>query len=264
MVTRLSHAAGTPLNARIAFGLPEHDPSADKNANAIVVASRRALEESQRLGATPLSDAIQFADSALAYDSVVTAAIGIDPNAMLVARPDPAALLEAFRQTTRKDGESVSLGSFREGLADTFAQFRRWLNYERPVDISDAAGSARTATLAQRPSVGGDGVVTWLTADTPADLSEATAMLSDPQIWSRVEGEVARLNLDDRTIRTDLPAAYFGYELTDYGPANLRRIAAAWFSDNFRIYVIVVIALLGVFALWLGRMVPSAGVRTDK
>lgn len=264
MVTRLSHSAGTPLNARIAFGLPEHDPSADRNGNAIVVASKRALEESQRLGAAPLADAIQFADSALDYDSVVTAAIGIDPNAMLVAKPDPAALLEAFRQTTRKDDESVSLGNFREGLADTFAQFRRWLNYERPVDISDAAGKARTATLAQRPSVGGDGVVTWLTADTPADLTEATALLSDPQIWSRVEGEVARLNLDDRTIRTDLPAAYFGYELNDYGPANLRRIAAAWFSDNFRIYVIVVIALLGVFALWLGRMVPSAGVRTDK
>lgn len=265
MVTRLSHSAGTPLNARIAFGLPEHDPAADKNGNAIVIASKRALEESQRLGAAPLADAIQFADSALDYDSVVTAAIGIDPNAMLVAKPDPAALLEAFRQTTRnKDGETMSLRAVREGFADTFAQFRRWLNYERPVDISDASGTARTATLAQRASVGGDGVVTWLTADTPAELSEATALLSDPQIWSRVEGEVARLNLDDRTIRTDLPASYFGYELTDYGPANLRRIAAAWFSDNFRIYVIVVLALLGVFALWLGRTVPSAGVRTDK
>ena len=45
---------------------------------------------------------------------------------------------------------------------------------------------------------------------------------------------------------------------------NLRRIAAAWFSDHFRIYVVLVIALMAVFAIWLGRLVPGAGVRSDQ
>lgn len=263
LVARLAHAAGAPLSARFAFGLPESQPAA--GGNAIVVASRSTLEEGDGPGAaTSVESGISFAAAALDVDDVVTAAIGIDPNAMLAAKPDPAALLQAFRQTTRRDGEGTAFGGVERRIADAFAEFRRWLNYERPVDVADGGGNHRGATLSQRPSVGGEGVVTWLTAENPADLVAATTLFADPAIWGRVEGETVRFDLEARTVRADLPTAHFAYDLNDYGPGNLRRIAAAWFSDNFRVYVIAVIALLGVFALWLGRIVPKAGVRTDK
>ena len=72
------------------------------------------------------------------------------------------------------------------------------------------------------------------------------------------------LDLDTGSIRTTRPQSYFAHELKDYGPGNLRRIAAAWFSDHFRIYVALVLGLMAVFAIWLGRLVPGAGVRTDR
>ena len=107
-------------------------------------------------------------------------------------------------------------------------------------------------------------MVTWLTADTSLDMRDASELLSEPAVWNRMEGESVVFDLDAGSIRSVKPQSYFAHELSDYGPGNLRRIAAAWFSDHFRIYVVLVIALMAVFAIWLGRMVPGAGVRTDR
>lgn len=52
--------------------------------------------------------------------------------------------------------------------------------------------------------------------------------------------------------------------LADRSPGNLRRVAAAWFSDNFEVYVLLVLASLGLFAAWLGLTVPRKGVRSDR
>ncbi|MCY0150003.1 hypothetical protein OEG84_20440 [Hoeflea sp. G2-23] len=122
----------------------------------------------------------------------------------------------------------------------------------------------RRAVLSQRPGVSGKGVVTWLTADSPLDLMDASYMLADPQIWNRLEGEDVVFDLDEHSLRTVRPDSYFALNVTDYGPGNLRRLAAAWFSDHFRIYVALVIGLMAVFAIWIGRAVPKTGVRTDQ
>ncbi len=51
--------------------------------------------------------------------------------------------------------------------------------------------------------------------------------------------------------------------MTEQSVGNYRRIAAAWLSDNFKIYVGLVIALIGVFAAWLGFVVQRKGTRSD-
>jgi cellulose synthase operon protein B len=34
--------------------------------------------------------------------------------------------------------------------------------------------------------------------------------------------------------------------MTDQSPSNIRRLAAAWFSDNFQFYVLLITGLMGV------------------
>ncbi|KGF67844.1 hypothetical protein LL06_19920 [Hoeflea sp. BAL378] len=265
MIAKMGLAARAPVMARMEFG----PPSADAGANAIVIASRRAVEALSGLepaASPPAAQAIDFARARDFADPMPTASIHLPGAAVAMSMAtDPAALLDAFQQTTRGLATGGSLvRDFGAGLSDASRAFRHWLNYERPSDAAPLVEPLRKALLLQRPSVTGEGVVTWLTADTSLDMVEASDMLADPSVWNRLEGESVVLDLDARTLRATRPQAYFTHDIKDYGPGNLRRIAAAWFSDHFRIYVVLVLALMAVFAIWLGRAVPGAGVRTDR
>lgn len=265
MIAKMSLAARAPVLASIAFG----PPRADDSGNAIVIAPKRAVEDLARLGpdaypATPLS--IDFAKAELFPDPISTSSVHLPGAAIAMSMTtDPAALLDAFQQTTRglaKSGSPVrDLGA---GLSERYRSLRHWLNYARPSDAAPLVEPRRKAMLSQSANVTGEGVVTWLTAETSLDMLELSGMLADPAIWNRLEGETAVLDLDAHTIRSIRPQAYFTHDIKDYGPGNLRRIAAAWFSDHFRIYVVLVLALVAIFAIWLGRAVPGAGVRTDQ
>lgn len=265
MIARMSISARAPLLSRISFG----PPAAGADGNAVVIASRRAVEELSRLGPAglpPVAGEIDFARGFDGADPIVTASINLPGAAIPVAMTtDPAALLDAFRQTTRDRGDGGTLtSSLTSTLNDFVRSFGQWLNYQNGRDSAALTDPRRKAVLIQRPNVSGDGVVTWLTAETSLDMRDASEMLADPAVWNRMEGESVVFDLDARSIRSVRAQSYFAHELSDYGPGNLRRIAAAWFSDHFRIYVVLVIALMAVFAIWLGRMVPSAGVRTDR
>lgn len=265
MIAKMSISAQAPLLSKVSFS----PPSAGADGNALVIASRRAVEELSRLGPgglPPVAREIDFARGFDSADPIVTASINLPGAAIPIAMTtDPVALLDAFRQTTRNrsDGGTLS-SSLTSTMNDFFRSFGQWLNYQSGVDAASLADPRRKAVLTQRPNVSGDGVVTWLTADTSLDMSDVSEMLADPAVWNRMEGESVVFDLDARSIRSIKPKSYFAHDLSDYGPGNLRRIAAAWFSDHFRIYVVLVIALMAVFAIWLGRMVPGAGVRTDR
>lgn len=265
MIAKMSLAARAPVPTRMAFG----PPPADQTGNALVIAPKRAVEELARLGpdAYPrVSQHIDFAFDLAEPDPISTASIQLPGAALPVAMTtDPVALLDAFRQTTRElGGGGGAAKQLSETLSNGFRSFRYWLNYERPSDVVPLVEPRRKAVLSQRPGVSGEGVVTWLTADSPLDMIDATTMLADPSVWNRLEGENVVLDLDKQTIRTIRPQSYFAHDMKDYGPGNLRRVAAAWFSDHFRIYVALVIGLMAVFAIWIGRAVPGAGVRTDQ
>ncbi|WP_340160897.1 cellulose biosynthesis cyclic di-GMP-binding regulatory protein BcsB [uncultured Hoeflea sp.] len=265
VLAKMSNSAKTPLLAQFNFG----PPKAGAEGNALVVASRQATDELARLGPNrfpALSGQIDFAPALESADPIVTSAINLPTVATpLAVTSDPSALLEAFRQTTR---DQPGGNTFSDGLSvkldELYQSFRQWLNYRSSADQLAPAEPARKAVLTQRPNVSGDGVVTWLTADTAFEMREVAQMLSSPAVWNRIEGESVVFDLDANTIRSTKPEAYFAHKLSDYGPGNLRRIAAAWFSDHFRIYVVLVIALMAVFAIWLGRLVPGAGVRSDQ
>lgn len=264
MIAKMGLAARAPVVTRIAFGQPAPD-----TGNAIVIAARREAEHLSHNGAGPggaTAQTIDFAPVSDFADPIVTSSVNLPGAAIpLAMTTDPAALLAAFHQTTRDLGDAGSpVRSFTSGVNDAYRSFRKWLNYERPSDAAPLQDPRRKAELWQRPSVSGTGVVTWLTADTASDVAAASHLLADPAVWNRMEGEKAILDLDAGSIRTIRPQSHFAHDISDYGPGNLRRIAAAWFSDNFRIYVALVIGLMAIFAIWLGRAVPGAGVRTDK
>lgn len=265
VIAKMSNSAQAPLLAQFTFGAPKTGTA----GNALVIASKRAVDELARLGPdrfSTVSSQIDFAHAIDNADPIVTSAINLPAAATpLAVTSDPSALLEAFRQTTRNQsgGETFSDGVSVK-LNGIYRSFRQWLNYRSAADQGAQAEPARKAVLTQRPNVSGDGVVTWLTADNSFDMNEVSDMLSDPTVWNRIEGESVVFDLDSHAIRSTEPESYFAHNLSDYGPGNLRRIAAAWFSDHFRIYVVLVIGLMAVFAIWLGRLVPGAGVRTDQ
>lgn len=265
VVARMTLAAREPLPVRLAFG----PPAAGLRGNALVIAPQRAVEELARLGPTAfpeIPERIEFASGFGFADPIQTSSVHLPGAALPIAMTtDPMALLDAFRQTTRNQGgTSRVVESLGETLNDGFRSFRYWLNYERPSDLAPLVEPRRRAMLSQQANVSGEGVVTWLTADTSLDMLDVSMMLADPAIWNRIEGENVVFDLDQRTIRTVRPESYFAHEVTDYGPANLRRVAAAWFSDHFRVYVALVLGMMAVFAIWLGRAVPRAGVRTEQ
>ena len=265
IIAKMSVSAQTPLLTEINFGPPE----AGASGNALVIASKRAADQLARLGSGGMPaapEAIVFAQGFDSTDPIVTAAINLPGAAVPMAvASDPAALLDAFRQTTRNQGVSKT---FSDGLSekfdDIYQSFSKWLNYQGASEQAVAVEPRRKAVLTQRPNVSGDGVVTWLTAETSFDMTEVSQMLSRPAVWNRMEGESVVFDLDADSIRTTQPQSYFAHELSDYGLGNLRRIAAAWLSDHFRIYVVLVIAIMAVFAIWVGRIVPRTGVRTDQ
>lgn len=265
MIAKMSLAARAPVVSRIAFG----PPLAHAGGNAIVIASKRGVEELAQLEpeaypATPQT--IDFAMTGNIPDPMTTSSINLPGAAVALSMTtDPAALLDAFQQTTRGLAKSGSpVRDFGMGVSDRYRAFLQWFNYERAADAAPLVEPRRKAVLSQSPGVTGEGVVTWLTADSPLDMLDATGMLADPAVWNRLEGETVIFDLDAHSIRSTRPQAYFTHDVKDYGPGNLRRIAAAWFSDHFRIYVVLVLGLMAVFAIWLGRAVPGAGVRTDR
>lgn len=265
MVARMSMAAREPLPVRLAFG----PPAADLRGNALVIAPQRAVEELARLGPKAFSgvpERIEFAADFSFADPIRTSSIHLPGAAIPMAMTtDPVALLDAFRQTTRTlRSDANTVESLGEAISDGFRSFRQWLNYERPSDAAPLVEPRRKAMLSQRANVSGEGVVTWLTAETSLDMLDVSMMLADPAVWNRLEGENVVFDLDQRSIRTVRPESYFAHKVTDYGPSNLRRVAAAWFSDHFRIYVALVLGLIAIFAVWLGRATPRAGVRTDR
>ena len=265
MIAKMSLAAGEPVMTRLFFGPRD----AGATGNAIVIAPQRAVGDFVRLGsggvaATPQQ--IDFARIPDSLDPVSTASINLPGAAIPMAMTtDPAVLLDAFRQITRhlEEGEATTF-NFSQGMSDAYRSFGQWLNYERSSDAAPVMEPRRKAVMSQRPSVSGVGVVTWLTTDSTLDMIEASDMLADPAVWHRLEGENVVFDLDAHSIRTTRPQSYFTHDVKDYGPGNLRRIAAAWFSDHFSIYVALVLALMAVFAVWVGRAVPRAGVRTDQ
>ncbi|MCF3642953.1 cellulose biosynthesis cyclic di-GMP-binding regulatory protein BcsB [Rhizobium sp. TRM95111] len=261
MLARLAFTARAPLNARFTIGMPKG--GSDRHALLVSTENRFAELGAAKKQGFPPADAAEAAFASGIVDPLTTAAVS---DAAVSGDNDAEALLSAFRTSTAVDDEERSISS-RLNLVGAAAvdRFARWLSYS---DGSDAAPARRkdepVVSLTQRLSP--DGATTWtvLSAESPADLQRAVGKLTEPGVWRGLHGGTATVETASLAVGYEAAARHTIAAVTDRSPGNLRRLAAAWLSDNFQIYVLLVLGLLGGFAVWLGRVVPRSGVRTDR
>ncbi len=268
MLSRLALSARNPLNANIRLSAA----TPTEGRNALVITTEKAFAE---LGAAGKSEfpPSGFAEEATALpsgtDPFKTAAISDD--AMLQATTagsgsdDAGALLDAFKKSTTQPNAlswNARIGSWFTAGGARFAQ---WLNYD------DGAGKTLALkpdqsllTLSQIPSPEGSATWTVLHARSPRDIALGVRRLVEPGVWGTLDGGSAEIETASLSVNTMPAGTHFIAGMTDKSPANIRRLAAAWFSDNFQFYVLLIVASMGVFGVWLGRAVPRKGVRSDQ
>jgi hypothetical protein len=262
VLARLAMSAGAPVK-----GVFRPDSARTKAVgDALVVSSNASAAGDLSLPSMneaaarfPVNDR---AAGIMKADPVSTAAIVSDAHAQSDDGGDQ--LIQAFENSNAgSDAERSWTARLRSLLASMTGQFGSWLKYEdaKPVQIS-AANALLMITQTARS--GADGTVTEIRAASPDDLSKGVRRLADPAVWDMLSGGAALI--DARTMDlVPVPGQPLRFvEVTDQSVGNYRRIAAAWLSDNFRTYVVLVIALVGIFSAWLGKVVQKKGVRTAK
>lgn len=264
MMSKMSIASNTPLNATVLLGRPDNSD----RGNKIVIAPRRAFIQhgsGQEQPQANVTSSIKFHDADWLPDLITTASIQ-SLALPTVTQATSQDLLQAFRHKTQKTATQLSTGAIiQQKMQDVMHRFKSWLKYEPTLDeIPVGAVEGRRANLVQTLDDQDNSVVTWLTADTPEDVVRASLILAQPDIWSSIKGADVSIDLRSKTITSEMPSNYRLHAFTDKTPGNLRRLAAAWFSDNFIVYVAFVLIFMGLFAAWLGRVIPKAGVRTEQ
>jgi hypothetical protein len=243
LLSRLAQSAQAPVNADFRIGRPAGAVTGDA---LVLIGSGETLEQSSAAD-TQAPSSVSFEQTG-AIDT--TASAGEDQ------------LIAAFRQSASDADTELSWSSRLGALTDRLGlRFTRWLNYQSE---TSAAPDLRNAlvTIAQTASAG-DGATTEIRANTPEDLARGVTKLTRSDIWPQLSGGSAALSADAGALAAlDGPSPRFN-DVTEQSVGNYRRIAAAWLSDNFKIYVGLVIALVGVFAAWLGFIVQRKGTRSD-
>lgn len=257
-VARLSLAAGKPLEARFAFGVPGVATEGDVLAVSTVAGRVAKAADAGAGSASPLAANPAERD----IDSFTTSATG---HADGVFSAGSEELLNAFQASTATQGGTRSLNlRVQEWLGEATGRFNSWLRYQDAAETELPEDENSLVTLNQRSAPSGKGVWTTIRAADDARLERGFQKLADPGTWERLDGGTAIIRADTLDLVTHQAEHRFVNEITDESFGNFRRLAAAWFSDNFQIYVALVIALLGAFGLWLGVIVPKKGVRTDQ
>lgn len=250
MLTRLALSAGSPLPADIVLG------KASPSRSALVIATDNAFADLGTTGKTA------FIVEETAPDPLPTAAIATDS----ASEPDNSLeLLDAFRRSTAvPEGERSATTLAGEWLAKAAGRFGTWLNYQQNQDALAAHGAtADLVTLSQQPSPTGEATWTVLRAPSPSDLAAGVQRLVDPVVWKHLDGGSVAIETASLDVRALPAASRFVTGIDDRSAGNLRRLAAAWFSDNFQFYVLLIVAAMGVFALWLGWIIPRKGAQSD-
>ena len=175
-------------------------------------------------------------------------------------------LLQAFTQSTAdQDASGTNWYSLGGMISYSSSRFSKWLRYEDATQMPTLASSgSNLVTMAQLRAPSGMGTWTVVSAASSADLASGTTRLTEGNVWNSLNGGSAVIRTADNALQTVVSNDRYIAEITDMSFGNNRRLAAAWLSDNFQMYVLLVLGFMGTVALWLGRYVPSKGVRTDQ
>ncbi|WP_168801334.1 cellulose biosynthesis cyclic di-GMP-binding regulatory protein BcsB [Rhizobium rhizophilum] len=250
VLARMAISAGHPLPVELKIGRP--DP-AKTTGNILVVNADGGAAQSAAL-TVPKGHRLHMP----ATDELVTASIGdTGPSS------DSEALLNAFQVETKLDEEKLSAKRrITAWLSAAATTVNRWLTYREIGDDVHIEMQDRLISVRQSQVPEGDAVWTVVSAADETSLSLGVAALTRPGTWTALEGEESVIRRSDLELVNRKPQAYSFFPITDTSPANLRRLAAAWLSDNFLVYVALVVLLMGGFGWWVGYMVPRKGVRT--
>ena len=250
VLARMAISAGHPLPAELKIGRPA---PAKAKGNILVVTADGDVAESAEL-VVPKGNRLHMA----ATDALVTASIGgTDPSS------HSEALLNAFQVETQLDEDKLSAKSrITAWLSAAATTVNRWLTYREVGDDVHIEMQDRLISLRQSRMPDSDAVWTVVSAPDEVSLSLGVAALTRAGTWTTLEGEESVIRRSDLELVNRKPQAYSFLPITDTSPANLRRLAAAWLSDNFLIYVALIVLLMGGFGWWIGYMVPRKGVRT--
>ncbi|MDH4413918.1 MAG: cellulose biosynthesis cyclic di-GMP-binding regulatory protein BcsB, partial [Rhizobium sp.] len=225
ILTRLALSAGHPLPVELKIGRP--DPRQATNA-LIVGAGGDPLE----LAALAGQKGHRLQPSAT--DELTTASVSAgDPLS------DSQALLNAFQVETRLEDDQLSLKSrVSEGFARASTTVNRWLSY-KDIGRDDVDVAPRDRLISVRQVAASESAAVWtmVTAADEAALSLGVSALTKPGTWTALEGGEAVIRRSDLALVNRYPESYSFFPITDTSPANLRRLAAAWLSDNFIVYV---------------------------
>ncbi|MFB2549458.1 cellulose biosynthesis cyclic di-GMP-binding regulatory protein BcsB [Ensifer soli] len=270
LLSRLALSARKPLSADIKLGKPDGGDgrdalvlSADNSFAEIGTAPKSVFPDGAAPGFDDFSAAPPVREPS-AQDLMTTSAID-DGIPFAAGGEDSNALLDAFHKSTEQSADELSLVSRLRGVLSTAtSRFGRWLNYD---DGSARVGALKPGeslmTLAQIPSPNADATWTVIRAQSPRDLALGVDRLVDPVVWKGLAGGSAEIASADLAVAVQPATTRFISGLSDQSPGNIRRVAAAWFSDNFQFYVGLVVGLMAIFAIWLGRMVPRKGVKSE-
>jgi hypothetical protein len=266
ILSRLALAARNPLNADIRLGVTT--PS--EGRNALVINTRNAFADlgNAGKGAFPSGAFAMEAAAVADVDPLQTAAIGGSAFTASVDQDggESSALLDAFRKsTTRPDEQSSVTSKLHSWFSGAGARFNKWLHYQDGAGpVAKLKDGHSLLTLTQVPSPSGDAVWTVVHAASPADIALGVRRLVEPAVWAGLNGGSAEIEIASLAVNTLPASSHFIAGMTDQSPSNIRRLAAAWFSDNFQFYVLLIVGFMGVFAVWLGLAIPRKGVRSDQ
>lgn len=256
VLSRLSLSARQPLPGEIVFSAPQEG----RDRNALIFSSGRVMAALQ----TSKGNRVNEMTLASRVDPLTTASVGEALTSAVGADADPRKLLDAFHSSTAMDQQEMPLMSrAREWFGKAAGRFGMWLQY-KDTRKSDDLAAGTLVTIGQSRAPLGSSTWTVIKAANPDDLAKGVAKLTETSTWTALDGGTASIGAARLNLVTEAPAKRYVNDLPDTGLFNLRRIIAAWFSDNFQFYIVSVIAMMAAFALWLGRIVPRSGVRTDQ
>ncbi|MGF3024320.1 cellulose biosynthesis cyclic di-GMP-binding regulatory protein BcsB [Methylobacterium aquaticum] len=242
-------------------------PDRDTMAAAATLATRLGLAAGR-----PILFAVAAGRSGVVGPTVMVAALrSLDAPLLKAAGLDPQALRDAWAKG--EFGENDASGTRRneatsEAGPEASPLLRRQLLRRGGIPgcratASPALGLAEAALVLAQGVTGPapDDVLTLVTAPSPAALSEATACLVQPLVWSRPRGGVT-LMAPDGAVAVLAPESvrYVATAPASFG--NLRRIAAGWLSLNRGVYALMALACAGLLAASTHQLVRNLGRRT--
>lgn len=187
--------------------------------------------------------------------AAVLSQVGISEDAVASWSPlsGPAAPIEARDEVSveawRNQVSGPGLGTIGDWLYRTFGITLDMMRFVPSDDALYSPSQSEAILVAQGTNPANTGVWTVVSAPTGAGLADGAATLADHRVWARLDGKIATLGNDLRTISTKPVATFSLIESQPLSFSNYRLIAANWLSANILSYSVLLVVgcvLLGV------------------